>query len=76
MTHKRRVQLIGYGASILGLLVVGAAFSVVVGPRSKAARTPVRRPFNRHATSEMFPRRVGEAPRVDTEHVAGPEQER
>ena len=75
MTHERRVRLLGYGVSILGVLVVGGAIGALVSMRPRPAAPP-RRPFNRHAVAAMTPRKAGEAPRGDTEHVSGPEQER
>ena len=70
----KRIRLPRYGAATLGVLIIGSALGAVVA-RHPASTPPTRRPFNRHAVAEMAPNRVGEAPRVDTEHVSGPEQE-
>jgi len=74
MTHGRRVQLSHCGLSILGLLVVGIGVVAFVALRPQPT-TPQRRPFNRHAVA-AFSSKAGEAPRVETDHVSGPEQER
>ena len=68
----KRIRLPRYGAATLGVLIIGSALGAVVA-RHPASTPPTRRPFNRHAVAEMAPHRVGEAPRVDTEHVSGPE---
>jgi hypothetical protein len=74
MKHRERVPIFSAIASVVGLLVLGVALTtlVVVLPRTAV---PKGRPFNRHAVPTMLPHKAGEAPRVDTDHVSGPEQE-
>jgi hypothetical protein len=64
-----------YGLPIVIVSMVAAAFAAVVALRPGAAPAKPR-PFNRHAVAVERPHRVGEAPRVDSERVSGPEQER
>lgn len=75
MADGPRYRSSRYGIPILTVSIVAAAFAAVVALRPGPAPAK-RRLFNRHAVAAEHAHRVGEAPRVDSQRVSGPEQER
>src|SRR3954470_12586186 len=71
----KRILFSGYGASVVGVVILGGVLATIVASRVPTTARKVR-PINRHAVGELASHRTGEAPPGERDREAVSEQER